>query len=504
MMRPDTIYSAAVRLSHFAAIILVLATGLTGLRLAWLSEGRLSSTMAGVVDLLVPSGTIHQWHLYFGLTLAAVGLFHLLYSALSGERRRLVGLFYVGPYSLLKKITYLGGFGVGLVAILTGISIHAGLYAGPDGYLFNSVIHSWCARLLLLFAAGHLIEVVINKDTRINAIFLARPFAGSWSPRVALITTIICLVVTGTISVALDSPTTLRCHSRNRGIVIDGRVSDIEWYGVDSIVVQTSGGANFQVGTAAVTIKAFHNLQRVYFLVRWNDATPSFNRHLIKDGDQWCEEVSEYADRFGEAIYSEDQLGLFWFRDPGGCAATCHVGEGDRMGLHYTDNDTIDGWQWMAVSTNPALEADDRWWGLRDNDSTGGRHTDNKAAGGYVSNLNRDWKQPYFLPTHRAVRDWIWLGSSGYEAYADSLDIFVSGDRVPAVLVAPTTGGRGDVTARGIWHNGVWTVEISRLLAAESPHDISLRGELFLGVALFDNAQSHHSYHLRPIKVVVE
>ena len=70
--------------------------------------------------------------------------------------------------------------------------------------------------------------------------------------------------------------------------------------------------------------------------------------------------------------------------------------------------------------------------------------------------------------------------------------------------VAPAVGDRGDVEAHGTWRNGVWTVEFARRLKTGSPFDAVFRGELYLGIAPFDNADSKYAYHLRPIRLVVE
>ena len=78
------------------------------------------------------------------------------------------------------------------------------------------------------------------------------------------------------------------------------------------------------------------------------------------------------------------------------------------------------------------------------------------------------------------------------------------GSRVPAVLVAPAAGDRGDVMAEGRWHNGVWTVEFARKLGTGSAYDVRFNGTLSLGIAPFDNAASKHAYHLKPIRLVIE
>jgi hypothetical protein len=174
------------------------------------------------------------------------------------------------------------------------------------------------------------------------------------------------------------------------------------------------------------------------------------------------------------------------------------------MGLHYTDGDTADVWQWCAVSTNPIRRADDGWWTSYNNDSLGGRHLDNLASGGYFENLNIDWQQPYFLPVHPGVRHWIDPRFEHVTPYFGGEDSFSIGTQIPAVIVTQFRGDRGDVRAAGRWEHGLWTLELSRPLRTGSSFDIDLRSVSYMGVALFDNAASKHTFHLRPVKLVVE
>lgn len=496
-------YSYPVRIAHALAVLFFFCLTLTGLRLALLKEAQFSDTIFNLVDTLTPTGDIYQWHLIFGILLTGTAIFYLAYVFLTGENRRLFDLFSFRQYSFVKKLIYLLSFFIGLVALFTGYTIHSGLYFGSDGYLFNSMLHHWCFRLLVIFVFLHVIETLVSKKTSVNEILFQKLKENTVNKKVIIITAIISLIVMITAIRIINTSDYLLCKEQNRIVIIDGRANDIEWFGADSIQVQTFGGANFKSGVTEATIKTFHNRQRIYFLIKWADPTRSYNRFLIKNDSGWKEEVSEYKNIRGEYIYSEDKLSLFLSKYDN-CASTCHIGTGDNLGLHYTNDDTVDVWQWMAVSTNPACEADDRWWGGCENDIYGGRHFENKASGGYESNFNDDWQQPYFLPKNILSRNWIWYGFDSYEPYNDDADTFPIGHRIPAVLVASTLGDRGDVIAKGKWRNGYWTVEISRNIATGSDFDLPFRGELYLGLAFFNNADISHSYHLKPIKLVIE
>ncbi|MFH2048705.1 MAG: ethylbenzene dehydrogenase-related protein, partial [bacterium] len=496
-------YSYPVRIAHALAILSFFGLIITGLRLAWLKEDQYSEEVFELVGALTPTGNIYQLHILSGILLIAAAVFYLIYIFMTRESRRLFDLFSFHQYSSIKKIIYLLSFFVSLVSIFTGVTIYSGLYTGSEGYLFNSLLHHWCFRLLSIFIILHIIETLVSRKTAIGEIFFQKLDENFLNKKVLIVSALIPLVVVIAAIQFFNASEILYCEKQNRVVIVDGRENDIEWYGIDSIQVRTFGGANFQSSVAEATIKTFHNKQNIYFLIKWADPTRSFNRQLIKTDSGWVREVSQYKNIYGENIYSEDKLGLYFGREDN-CASICHIGSGHKLGLHYTDNDTADIWQWMAVSTNPADEADDRWWGGYDNDIYGGQHFENKASGGYKSNLNDDWHQPYFLPINIISRNWIWYGSNSYGFYKEENDTFPIGYRVPAVLVAPTLGDRGDVTASGKWRNGYWTVELSRKISTGSDYDTPFRGELYLGIALFDNADIKHTYHLKPIKLVIK
>lgn len=497
-------YSYPVRIAHALAILSFFGLIISGLRLAGLKEDQYSDTFFKIVDFIAPAGNIYKLHILSGILLIATAIFYLVYIMMTKESRRLFDLFSFRQYTSVKKIIYLLSFFVSLVSIFTGYAIYSGLYIGPDGYLFNSLLHHWCFRLITIFIILHIIETLVSRKTSIGEIFLRKLEENHLNKRAIIFAVALSLVVMIMSIRLFDASEVIYCEEQNRFVIVDGRENEIEWYGVDSIQVRTFGGSNFPSSMTEATIKTFHNKQKIYFLIKWADPTRSYNRQLIKTDSGWVREVSQYKNIYGENIFSEDKLGMYFSREDN-CASTCHIGSGNnKLGLHYTGNDTADVWQWMAVSTNPADEADDRWWGGYENDIYGGQHFENKASGGYKSNLNDDWQQPYFLPINILSRNWIWYGSSGYEAYNDKADSFSIGYRIPSVLVAPTLGDRGDVTASGKWRNGYWIIELSRKISTGSDFDTPFRGELYFGIALFDNAEIKHTYHLKPIKLIIK
>ncbi|WP_353572098.1 ethylbenzene dehydrogenase-related protein, partial [Candidatus Albibeggiatoa sp. nov. BB20] len=83
---------------------------------------------------------------------------------------------------------------------------------------------------------------------------------------------------------------------------------------------------------------------------------------------------------------------------------------------------------------------------------------------------------------------------------------FKTGDEIGGVVVAPLTGSRGDISAKGIWKDGFWTLEIKRKLVTHEPESIvqdiqfnNLSQSYYFGVTMFDNSQINHLYHKKSI-----
>lgn len=497
-------HSLATRTGHVLATIALVGLYSTGLRLAWFGGGASPLFSVGSwLDGIAPTGQVYWWHNACGIVLVIAGLLYLVELMLSGQTGRLTALFTDRRRDYRKKLFYIALLVSGIISLVSGITLYMGLYEGAAGYAMMNRLHHYSAALVVIFTLAHLIDVIVGQDLRINAIFFGFRDQLFFNPRRFLISVVTAVVVGALVWTAIDATTDLECRQLAQQVPIDGRVEWSIWNQADSLHLSLANGANFDRGVSELTLKSFHNGQNIFFLLQWDDPDRSFNRRLIKTESGWIVHSSKYPDIFGESINFEDQAALSFHRTPGGCAATCHVRTPKKMGLHYTDGDTADIWQWRSVSTNPIRRADDGWWSTYRHDSLGGRHLDNLAAGGYFSNLNEDWQQPYFLPARPSTRSWIDPHSADVTPYFVADDIYSIGGDAPGVIVTPFRGDRGDVRAEGRWSEGRWTVEFMRPIRTGSSFDMELRGEFYLGVALFDNAASKHAFHHRPVRVVV-
>lgn len=366
-------------------------------------------------------------------------------------------------------------------------------------FVFSVLASVWALVLLVLFLISSFVEE--TQEAEIKKTFDKKVSAGQIRNTVVLL---LVILIFGLFIDSLVAPTRLISKIQNRRVFVDGRVSDIEWMGVDEISVAVQGGANQAGQKTVVRVKSFNNGKLIYFLLRWKDETRSLNRHLRKTKGGWIEIKSDKWSSYGETVFSEDQMALSFHKSTNGCLKSCHIDSEVSAGRHYTDGDTVDVWFWKAVSSNVAREAVDGWWGELTDDISGGVHVDNRAGGGAQSNLNEEWQEPYFLPKYYFVKSVIKILSNTYIPYSVEADKFPVGKEIPAVAVSPSIGDVSDVRAVGTFRGGEWTVEISRRLTTGSPFDLPLRDTLYMGIAIFDNAQKHHAYHLKPVQLIIE
>jgi hypothetical protein len=96
-----------------------------------------------------------------------------------------------------------------------------------------------------------------------------------------------------------------------------------------------------------------------------------------------------------------------------------------------------------------------------------------------------------------------WLPAELVQPYTAELDArFPDGAVVPSVVLrAPVEGDHGDVTAIGRWRDGTWRLEMKRTLDTGSTYDVAISDGTYLWVAVFDHAQTRHSWHMRPLRL---
>ena len=303
------------------------------------------------------------------------------------------------------------------------------------------------------------------------------------------------------VSIAADDPT------------LDGVADEAAWADAPGITVGVSGGAN--AGAHDVTVKSVYSGDTVYFLVTWDDATEDHLRSpWQKQADGSWIQLSNPDDNPGHGgnnTYYEDKLSFIWNVpaspiagfETQGCFLACHAGENSDVkayGNKYTANEGEIGdiWHWKSVRNVAQLDdqyLDSTRWS-EDTDGAG-RHGDPKDGGGYYNNKTEDGSMPMYMVADGGDKN----GDPGYIRETDIVEfddsLFVEGDMVPGIITAPFTGDRGDLSAGYAWADGIWTLEFSRALVTGSEFDVQfddMAATYHFGVAIFDNAQTMHSF----------
>jgi hypothetical protein len=283
---------------------------------------------------------------------------------------------------------------------------------------------------------------------------------------------------------------------------IDGVAEDV-WNAAAEVVIPVAGGANnssTQVGVRSVNTK-----DMIYFLLQWADPTESVVRFPWKkqaDGT-WKQLVSPGGE---ENTYYEDKLAMIWNINDSiasfnqiGCMTTCHAGEaGKPFGNKYTatPGERGDIWHWKGVRTNPVGQVDDQYVDDTRYDANtapeAGRKSDPATGGGYKDNVNAAKDGPAFTSLTQPGTYWILD-----EQKTPFVDTYDKGDEIAGIIVAKRLGDRGDISGKGVYAGGKWTLEIGRLKNTGSEFDVQFTDPLkkyYFGVSTFDNAQVRHSW----------
>jgi len=267
-----------------------------------------------------------------------------------------------------------------------------------------------------------------------------------------------------------------------------------------------------------VTMKSMYDKEDFYLLVQWEDPTRSLERApWVKQPDGKWKQLKALDKTGHDNTYYEDKMAILWNIstkgfDKKGCEVACHKARGGKIagiedkapGRKYTDapGETLDMWHWKGVRTNPIGQIDDQYVDdTKDptKNAEWGRKSDVKTRGGYVDNVNKDKTGPAWMSKTPSEENKYWILDEQKVAFVDN---FKPGDVVPGIVVAPFEGSRGDITARGVWKNGLWTVEIKRKLVTTGEkakeQDVQfddLKKTYYFGVSVFDNSQINHMYH---------
>ncbi|MEM6890296.1 MAG: ethylbenzene dehydrogenase-related protein [Pseudomonadota bacterium] len=538
-------------LLHWALLAALIVSFVTGMQIA---ADDPASTWAKSLRWILPQGNVIVWHLISALLFAAIVVAYTAFLWSAGMLRRI---------SLNKKwwrmlisakdsktrwrsintLIYWLGFAALIFAFITGLLMD--LFVSEAYYAASASIHQFAAWTLPIYILLHVTALVIMSGWA----FLLKLFR----PRIAYSSAALVALGAGGVAAAalfmLQStvPAQFLNVAKTTGSPkMDGKASEAVWEEADEVVVLTTRGENLPDGAVEVSIKALHDDEHLYALIQWPDSTRS-QKHLplIKTETGWIVQQTEYGIQDEDAYY-EDKFGVM-LSDRGRVAGnhSIHMGaqplEGKpgpagNRGLHYTtDGSIVDVWHWKSVRTGNSVmgQIDDNYFGppMKPKDKgryTGGYNKDPKDGGGYEMNWDSYSDAgivPKYLPADPDMlevfqhlnmspsmtdRVPVYLNKADvvpYKASLDTIEDYPVGTVMPSVIVdAAMTGDRGDVTAKSIWHNGTWTMEIKRKLDTGSQFDVAFRKDrpTYLWVSAFNHTQTRHSRHLYPVIVELE
>jgi DMSO reductase family type II enzyme heme b subunit len=240
----------------------------------------------------------------------------------------------------------------------------------------------------------------------------------------------------------------LQARPAEQPITLDGEVED--WVGIPGIVVPLSGIG----GAERVELTAAIRGNRIYMLVVWDDPTRSdlHKPHKWNEAAYTYEKTDQMEDRFA---ISFEMSGEFSANKIGGSEFTADV------------------WHWKADRSNRAGLAHDKWW--------------------RVSRTPFERSREFRTPDGDAVY-LVRPSDAGDQLYKPARYHLKQNDLMPGYEINPAPSGSiADVQARGVWRDGRWYLELSRLLTTGHDDDVPIpaAGTIEIAVAVFDGVSNN-------------
>jgi hypothetical protein len=165
----------------------------------------------------------------------------------------------------------------------------------------------------------------------------------------------------------------------------------------------------------------------------------------------------------------------------------------------------LDLWMWRSHRGNPIGYADDMW--VLDY-----RHSD-QGRSAFPDNWDPEKRQPRFMYDPEKVgfvalrwedvinhkltqKDLYYLSEESAKSFDPSRE-WKEGDTIPRRLLRLPDGSRGDIKAKGVWQDGTWRVDMTRLLDTGNPDDKALRDRRRYAIAFavhkdYTGSRWHH------------
>lgn len=536
---------------HWAVVIAMVITVLTGFRLTW--DG-LGATFSRRFDALLLNGDVWTLHFYAALALFALTTSYLVYmrrAALFSRNAlgRLKLLRVAAPMRLKWQATNIAlhwvFYGLSLAMMVTGVL----LYLGHGGIMVTLHMIFAVATLVyaLLHIIGHFLQGGLAQWLRI---FLpqrlrAAPGVKAYALPVALVAGVATAL--GIAGFDVSTRPTLHMARASEAPRVDGTLDDTAWQTAPMVRVHTQQGANLAGGNGEsdVEVRALRVGDDVYFAFRWQDPSRSIKRlPLVKTAQGW-KMLNDRADVADETQFYEDKFAVLFGTKPDFGGGVTSMGKTplkglpgalNERGLHYTtDGSILDMWQWKASRGGMLGRVDDMHIGppypaaagrysagyLQDPGTAFYRYNyKGEPPGGYrgpVTLLRLPKDYAAFAPKMGKIdlnpgasddegSQW-WMSDEETIPYSPEADAKIPvGAVIPSTLITGTySGDRADLTGAARWKDGWWSLEVKRKAKTGSKYDIDFTPgtTLYIWVSVFDHNQTRHTRHVRPIRFVI-
>jgi hypothetical protein len=229
--------------------------------------------------------------------------------------------------------------------------------------------------------------------------------------------------------------------------VVDGQLADPAWQGAPWFSVGVAGAS----GNLTLTAAALWSPDRFWIFVRWPDRSQDDLHH------PWVWSQRERAYFVGPQV--EDALSLSFARE--GRMGECMLAGAEAV---------TDLWTWRAGRTDFSGHAEDATMTL---------------------SFQQQLRANSFQARNGSVL-WVRIEpDAGSRPYQTQIAGAYAGDLIPRYSASVPSGSMADVTAKGAWKEGFWTVEFSRRLSTGDPADAVFGpgSETSFSIAVFDSRE---------------
>ncbi len=257
------------------------------------------------------------------------------------------------------------------------------------------------------------------------------------------------------------------------------------WANAPKIELATKAAEKDKPDGPKVTLQAVHDGKNIVFRAEWPDATQNdVRRSWLYDGKVFKRDQEQ--DRFALAF----PIGNNAEFATKGCGAACHSNDPDKEKWHMgvdKKEQSLDMWHWTAAQSGPVDQADDAMITIQEPITATGRKSDANDGGGNKNNQDKENKAPAFMSSKGLDAKFIFAS----EEIPLDISKLQPNTRIPAYILAPYKGSRGDVAAKAVWANGKWVLVLSRALDTGHDDDTVLipSKTIPFAMAVFDNSE---------------